>query len=66
MCRQLTAFTALFTAVSRCAKELKIPITCKIRIFHDVQRTVDYAKMLERAGAKVQQTVLLYRYYSSL
>jgi len=41
-------------AVSRCARELKVPITCKIRIFDDVQRTVDYAKMLEQAGAKVQ------------
>jgi len=47
-------FIVMFIAVSRCARELKVPITCKIRIFDDVQRTVNYAKMLERAGAKVQ------------
>lgn len=52
----------LFVAVSRCSRELKVPVTCKIRIFDDVQRTVEYAQMLERAGAKVQKknNVLLY------
>ena len=53
----------MFIAVRRCASELKIPITCKIRIFDDIQRTVDYAKMLETAGAKVPYMVLLFRYY---
>ena len=56
--QSLTTFTSVFIAVSQCASELKIPITCKIRIFDDVQRTVEYAKMLERAGAKVQQTAI--------
>ena len=50
----------MFIAVSRCANELKIPITCKIRIFDDVQRTVEYVKMLERAGAKVHDTVIAF------
>jgi len=45
----------MFVAVSRCARELKVPVTCKIRVFDDIQRTVEYAKMLERAGAKVQK-----------
>lgn len=30
-----------------------MPVTCKIRIFEDRQRTVDYAKMLVRAGAQM-------------
>ena len=48
-------FPVVLVAVSRCARELTVPITCKIRIFDDVQRTVEYAQMLERAGAKVRQ-----------
>jgi tRNA-dihydrouridine synthase 1 len=43
----------LYEMVNRCARELKIPITCKIRVFDDVQRSIEYAKMLERAGAKL-------------
>ncbi|KAK4473208.1 hypothetical protein MN116_004384 [Schistosoma mekongi] len=39
--------------VSRASSELSVPVTCKIRIFSDVDRTVQYAKFLEAAGASM-------------
>lgn len=39
--------------VSKAACELDVPVWCKIRIFDDLQRTIDYARMLESAGASV-------------
>ncbi|KAH8855615.1 tRNA-dihydrouridine(16/17) synthase [NAD(P)(+)]-like [Schistosoma japonicum] len=39
--------------ISRASSELSVPVTCKIRIFSDVDRTVQYAKLLEAAGASM-------------
>ena len=32
---------------------LSVPVTAKFRVFPTVEKTVEYAKMLERAGAQI-------------
>lgn len=39
--------------ISTLAKHCKIPVTAKIRRFHDLEQTIAYAKMIEAAGASL-------------
>lgn len=42
-----------FALVNTLHNNLSIPVTAKFRVFPTVERTVEYAKMLERAGAQI-------------
>lgn len=39
--------------VTGCSQAINIPLFCKIRIFESVEKTVEYAKMYERAGCSL-------------
>ncbi|XP_055638158.1 tRNA-dihydrouridine(16/17) synthase [NAD(P)(+)]-like [Toxorhynchites rutilus septentrionalis] len=39
--------------VSTLHKHLSVPLTCKVRIFEDMDKTIRYAKMLEAAGCQM-------------
>ena len=34
-------------------KELKIPVTCKIRILDDKEKTLELARKIQKAGASI-------------
>lgn len=46
-------WSLLHNIVSKATRELEVPVWCKIRIFDSIERTIDYARMLEDAGASV-------------
>lgn len=39
----------LIFIVSKCFQNLDIPVTCKIRVFDDLEKTLEYARNLERS-----------------
>ena len=41
------------STVKLASDNLSIPVTCKIRVFESVEKTVEYAKMLESAGCSL-------------
>ncbi|KAI0801500.1 Dus-domain-containing protein [Fomes fomentarius] len=43
----------IYQLINTLHKNLSIPVTAKFRVFATVEKTVEYAKMLERAGAQM-------------
>ena len=45
--------TYLWFSVSTLHENLSVPVTAKFRAFESIEKTVEYAKMLESAGAQI-------------
>ncbi|KAJ6567065.1 dihydrouridine synthase-domain-containing protein [Mycena capillaripes] len=43
----------IFTLINTLHKNLAVPVTAKFRVFPSIEKTVEYAQMLERAGAQI-------------
>ncbi|KAJ7684286.1 Dus-domain-containing protein [Mycena polygramma] len=43
----------IFKLINTLHKNLAVPVTAKFRIFPSIEKTVEYAQMLERAGAQI-------------
>ncbi|KAJ7041898.1 Dus-domain-containing protein [Mycena alexandri] len=43
----------IFNLINMLHKNLAVPVTAKFRIFPSIEKTVEYAQMLERAGAQI-------------
>lgn len=43
----------IFELINTLHRKCKVPVTAKMRVFNDPERTVAYAQMLERAGAQI-------------
>lgn len=46
-------FNLISLKVNLAVRNLTKPVTCKIRVFDDVEKTIKYAKMIESAGASL-------------
>ncbi|KAM0681771.1 tRNA dihydrouridine synthase [Glugoides intestinalis] len=43
----------VYNIVSVCSKGIEVPLFCKIRVFESIEKSVEYAKVFERAGASL-------------
>ena len=46
--------------MSEAVKNSKIPVTAKIRVFDDIDKSVEYAKMIESTGIAVNVNFIIF------